>query len=1384
MKTIYRYAAILLIITGFLFSAIPPETVTWIKVGSLHSHFQAWGAERAWNPNTSSYEGLRWPAQYANTDNFVVDRPFMACKDFTGPDGELVDYKSVKLALTADNSQIIPQSLVQTARYTMPAITVDGVVQTSEDEVISEYHSETESTADRMVTNVVRTGMGVTMTRKAHAYSRKDHDNYNIIEYIFENTGNIDDDDSLELDGTIHDFYFGLISRFCTSEEVKNISNLRQASWGAHQWVHHTPMNDDPDLPYFYSWLGQARTADIVLSYDNIGAPVLPDEAILSEARLRCPQFVGTAVLHSDQASDNITNDKSKVRLGWYVGDEVPGAGNDQQIWTLLNDNYQALGHMDTPQDVYAGHELADRLAPYTVIGNPAGTNSYMSFGPYNIPHGESVKIVLCEGVSGLSREKAKEVGENWYKAYSGESVDLTLPTAPVYRDPETISDDADSMDIYKNMWVYTGKDSIVKTFYLAKQNYDSDPGITLAPPPPGSFTISSAVNGVDLEWGSNPSTDPGFEGYRLYRTQDDPKAPYELIFECSLTEDNIVQSYTDTDCEIGHGYYYYVTSYTVDLTDGIIESGQVYTQTNIAAGMGISSPLGDGTEENPYKIGTLANLLWLSMNQNAWDKHYQQTAHINASETSSSEAGFIPIGNEETPFSGVYNGNGYTIDSLHIQRDDEEQIGLFGYTNGAVIQSLGLTNAGISGYNEVGGLIGQNNSSVVQRCFVDGSVSGVNNVGGISGKNIASFIDQCYNLADVTGAEYVGGLSGSNTGTVYQCYSAGAISGTANTGGLISSGNIAAVHDCFWDTDISGQASSSGGTGLTSADMKSAETYLNANWDLANVWTFREDENNGYLYFLDQKDENLKIYGAQNTSNNLSEILYKKINRDVSSFGICWNINGAPTIIDSKTEGGTMDSLGYIISEANGLDENTYYYIRAFQTDGGNTDYSNSIIIKTTVFGQEGSPEDPFQISDTYQLKWVSENPSYWNKHYIQTADIDAYEISNYFGTEGWSPIGYDHGTYLSRPFTGSFNGQGNTINALHLDRDTDNTGLFGYVLNAELKKICMTNADVSGANKVGCLAGHMVESTIDSCHVSGTINGLDHVGGLAGYIIDATLTRSSSNGTIAGQDFTGGLIGVISRSSINKCFSTSSIDAEDRCGGLIGSAGGSVVSNSYATGSVSGRVYVGGLVANLSQSSISSGYCNGSVSGLGRIGGLVGYKYSDCNVNNSFWDKQTTGQSTSVGGSGKTTAEMKDLSTYTDASWVMKTDEDEGIWNINQSVNDGYPVLSYMYPEVPVPVSSGIGDRIPEFISLDQNYPNPFNPITAINYRLPENSDVELLIYDITGKKIKTLVNDLQFAGHHTVNWDASEFSSGIYFYRLIIGDFVDTKKMVLMK
>ncbi len=95
------------------------------------------------------------------------------------------------------------------------------------------------------------------------------------------------------------------------------------------------------------------------------------------------------------------------------------------------------------------------------------------------------------------------------------------------------------------------------------------------------------------------------------------------------------------------------------------------------------------------------------------------------------------------------------------------------------------------------------------------------------------------------------------------------------------------------------------------------------------------------------------------------------------------------------------------------------------------------------------------------------------------------------------------------------------------------------------------------------------------------------------------------------------------------------------------------------------------------------------------------------------------------------------------------------------------------------------------PQKFALSQNYPNPFNPSTTIKYSIPNVerlaksfSNVTLRIYDILGREVVTLVNKQQKPGYYEVNWNAANNSSGVYFYKITAGKFVDTKKMILLR
>lgn len=93
-------------------------------------------------------------------------------------------------------------------------------------------------------------------------------------------------------------------------------------------------------------------------------------------------------------------------------------------------------------------------------------------------------------------------------------------------------------------------------------------------------------------------------------------------------------------------------------------------------------------------------------------------------------------------------------------------------------------------------------------------------------------------------------------------------------------------------------------------------------------------------------------------------------------------------------------------------------------------------------------------------------------------------------------------------------------------------------------------------------------------------------------------------------------------------------------------------------------------------------------------------------------------------------------------------------------------------------------LNPEVPKKFSISQNYPNPFNPVTTIQFRVPSLKFVKIVVYDMLGREVKTLVNEVKSPGKYVVSFDASGLSSGVFFYRMTAGGFSSTKKLVLIQ
>nr|WP_321453532.1 GLUG motif-containing protein [uncultured Carboxylicivirga sp.] len=324
--------------------------------------------------------------------------------------------------------------------------------------------------------------------------------------------------------------------------------------------------------------------------------------------------------------------------------------------------------------------------------------------------------------------------------------------------------------------------------------------------------------------------------------------------------------------------------------------------------------------------IASIEDLVWLSQSGEAdWSADYIQTANIDASTISN----FTPIGNNTIKFTGSYDGQGYTISGLTINYPNDNCIGMFGYTAGSVISNLGLTNITVTGTQNVGAIVGQNESnSHITNCYSTGSVTGNASVGGLVGANNGSSyllnsysaatvqgsrsiggiagwngdmseITNCYaigSVSGISGSEYIGGLVGRNaTGsTVNKCYSTGFVSGDSYTGALVGySYTYDTYHNyiinSYFNSETSGQSNGLGGkssssytteelTDLSTADMQTLSSFEKLDFagltsdGTDDIWAISTGTNNGFPVFMWQIEPTIPALGNVSETTSSSD--------------------------------------------------------------------------------------------------------------------------------------------------------------------------------------------------------------------------------------------------------------------------------------------------------------------------------------------------------------------------------------------------------------------------------------------------------------------------------------------------------------------------------
>lgn len=381
---------------------------------------------------------------------------------------------------------------------------------------------------------------------------------------------------------------------------------------------------------------------------------------------------------------------------------------------------------------------------------------------------------------------------------------------------------------------------------------------------------------------------------------------------------------------------------------------------------------------------------------------------------------------------------------------------------------------------------------------------------------------------------------------------------------------------------------------------------------------------------------------------------------------------------------------------------------------------------------GGAGTVGSPFEITNCTQLQEMKDDLA---AHYRLTSNIDCSVTTGWNSGAGFEPVGSAAtkftgsldgqgkivtGLHINRGATGQqalFGHLGTTaeirdigLTNVSVTGATHTGGLAGDN-DGSIENSYVTGT-VQGTQAVGGLVGNNDKGSIFDSYSGATVTGSGNgVGGLVGYMNDGTsapaITHSYATGNVTGGGSVGGLVGEQQVGSITDSYATGDVEGSDYVGGLIGYTEYSVTSRTYATGDVSlTGSYGGGITGYVSSGTIEDSYTTGSVTGGDYIGGLTGYNdggdiqrsYSISTVTagdtvyggliganygsvaDSFWDTTTSGQADGCstvdsadcnGVTGKTTAEMKAILTFSAATWDIAT--------TTTNLNSGYPFLSW---------------------------------------------------------------------------------------------------------
>jgi Flp pilus assembly protein TadG len=646
-------------------------------------------------------------------------------------------------------------------------------------------------------------------------------------------------------------------------------------------------------------------------------------------------------------------------------------------------------------------------------------------------------------------------------------------------------------------------------------------------------------------------------------------------------------------------------------------------------------------------------------------------------------------------------------------------------------------------GGKETGGIFGYSYKTNISNCYSTATLKGCEYVGGLVGYASVSIINNSYFGGIVNGSwdcgimnEEVGGLVGLIQSTnISNSFVYGLVTddnvGNNYIQGIVGYSYSGNVNDSFYDNQTTGQDSDTwgGGAGKLTAQLKNISTFndtstegLNNPWDICSIAIGGKNESciwniaNGLAYpFLSWSNISQPFISlsspAEGDSFTFNNVNFSLIIIDETNLGVknvSLYLNG---ILNQTNSSGIAGSYQFSVS---GFSTGGYNWtIKAYDNLSNfyTTETRNFYVFYFTGSGN-GSLNDPYQITSWDELNQIRYNQitSYYklmNDLNSSTTGYETYASNSSNSGLGWLPIG-DLTNYPDNTFHGFFDGNNKVIKDIFINRPSENyVGLFGYTYNnLNISNLGIENGNITGNIEVGGLAGSS-SYNISNCYFDGYIYGNEEVGGLVGRLNTyGRITFSHSNSTIqcnkTSGESCGGLVG-FDYGFISNSYSLGNVNGYSYVGGLIGRFQFASLIDSYSIANVYSNVkdydfvnpYTGGLIGGGQFMNVNNSYSTGFVNSTttmsaGTVGGLIGDSdIPNSVINNSFWDTQTSGKSTSRGGTGKTTVQMNNVSTFTDIVTVNLSEawdfafnpnndnKNNNYWHINSNINNGYPYL-----------------------------------------------------------------------------------------------------------